>query len=79
MKTNQLPCTFFGTYRSRLCALAAKHDLKTDALKSLIDVALFRCSGDAKSQSRDALSPLAQHKIGFREINFLFSYRAVQK
>jgi hypothetical protein len=75
MKAQQQPQTFFGSYHSRLFALAAKHEVKPDALKSLIDIALNRC-GD---QALDAQWKLAQHKIGLPEINFLFRHKASQK
>jgi hypothetical protein len=75
MKTQRKPQTFFGSYRSRLFALAAKHDVKPDALKSLIDIAFHRCG----AQALDARLKLAQHNIGLPEINFLFQYKASQK
>jgi hypothetical protein len=51
MKTQQQPQTFFGSYRSRLFALAAKHDVNPDALMSLIEIALNRWGAQALRRS----------------------------
>jgi hypothetical protein len=75
IKTQQQPRTFFGSYRSRLFPLAAKHDVKLDALKALIDIAFHRCG----AQVLDAQLKLAQLKIGLSEIKFLFQHKASQK
>jgi len=79
MKAQQQPRTFFASYRFRLRALATTHDMKPEALKSLIDIALCRCDPPTESESLYALLKLAQLKIGLPEINFLFQYSALQE
>ena len=65
--------TFFGTYESRLQALATRHDLEPAYLKALVEDAFGTChTPPAEQESKLALMKLAKLKIGPCSVNWLF-------
>ncbi len=65
--------TFFGTYESRLQALAIRHNLEPAYLKALVEDAFGTCdTPPAEQESKLALMKLAKLKIGPCSVNWLF-------
>lgn len=72
------PQTFFGSYQSRLNALARRHGVPAASLKGMVEDAFGKADAPPDEEiAKVATMKLARLGIGPCELNWLFQYHIV--